>query len=52
MVWMGNDAPDRMKLRVWKMIADWKGLYFILVLITREVRNGCWLRLCLPNYFS
>lgn len=32
MVLMRNDVPDRMKPRVWKMIADWKGLYFILVL--------------------
>lgn len=39
---MERDVPDRIKLRVWKMIADWKGLHFILVM-TGESGSEAWL---------
>ena len=35
-VLMEKDVPDRMKLRIWKMIADWKGLHFIWVMIDKK----------------
>lgn len=42
MVLMENDVPDRMKLRVWKITADWKGLHFILVM-TDKKGSEAWL---------
>lgn len=38
MVLMENDLADRMKLRVCKMITEYKGLHFLSVLTGHESR--------------